>query len=80
MRLSAEEFLGDQGNDLATSCRIAVALEQAGVDFLDISCCIPETPPESALACIEPGTYEQGWKKFMAAAIKQHVRDSRSSP
>lgn len=74
VRFSAEEFLGDQGNDLATSCRIAVALEQAGVDFLDISSCIPETPPESALACIEPGTYEQGWKKFMAAAIKQHVR------
>lgn len=73
VRLSAEEFLGDQGNDLATSCRIAVALEQAGVDFLDISCTIPDTPPESALACIEPGTYEQGWKKFMAAAIKQHV-------
>ncbi|NCA87452.1 MAG: NADH:flavin oxidoreductase [Gammaproteobacteria bacterium] len=74
VRLSAEEFLGDQGNDLATSCQIAIALEQASIDFLDISCTIPETPPESALACIEPGTYEQGWKKFMAAAIKQHVR------
>ncbi|HPB75232.1 MAG TPA: NADH:flavin oxidoreductase, partial [Chromatiaceae bacterium] len=74
VRISAEEFLGDQGNDLATSCRIAEALEGAGVDFLDISCTIPETPPESALACIEPGTYEQGWKKYMAAAIKQHVK------
>ncbi len=74
VRLSAEEFLGDQGNDLATSCRIAEELERAGVDFLDISCTIPETPPESALACIEPGTYEQGWKKYMAAAIKQHVK------
>jgi 2,4-dienoyl-CoA reductase-like NADH-dependent reductase (Old Yellow Enzyme family)/thioredoxin reductase len=74
VRISAEEFLGDQGNDLASSCRIAEALERAGVDFLDISCTIPETPPESALACIEPGTYEQGWKKFMAAAIKQHVK------
>ncbi len=74
VRISAEEFLGDQGNDLATSCRIAEALERAGVDFLDISCTIPETPPESALACIEPGTYEQGWKKYMAAAIKQHVK------
>ena len=73
-RISAEEFLGDQGNDLATSCRIAASLERAGLDFLDISCCIPETPPESALACIEPGTYEQGWKKYMAAAIKQHVK------
>jgi 2,4-dienoyl-CoA reductase-like NADH-dependent reductase (Old Yellow Enzyme family)/thioredoxin reductase len=74
VRISAEEFLGDQGNDLATSCRIAEELEKAGVDFLDISCGIPETPPESALACIEPGTYEQGWKKYMAAEIKQHVK------
>jgi len=74
VRISAEEFLGDQGVDLATSCRIAVELEQAGVDFLDISCTIPETPPDSALACIEPGTYVQGWKRYMAATIKQHVR------
>jgi 2,4-dienoyl-CoA reductase-like NADH-dependent reductase (Old Yellow Enzyme family)/thioredoxin reductase len=74
VRISAEEFLADQGNDLAASCRIAVELEKAGVDFLDISCTIPDTPPESALTCIEPGTYEQGWKRYMAAEIKRHVR------
>ena len=72
VRLSAEEFLGDRGNDLAASCRIAVELEKAGVDFLDISSTIPDSPKFTA--CIEPGTIEQGWKKYMAAEIKKHVR------
>lgn len=75
VRISAEEFLGEQGNDLAASCRIAAELERAGVDFLDISCTIGSaTPLESTLSCIEPGTYEEGWKKFMAAEIKKHVK------
>ena len=71
VRLSAEEFLGDQGIDLATTCRIAEALEQAGVDFLDISSTIPDS--EMVGACIEPGTWEQGWKKYMAREVKKHV-------
>ena len=25
-------------------------------------------------ACIEPGTYDQGWKTYMAAEIKKHVK------
>lgn len=72
VRLSAEEFLGDKGNDLAATCRIAAELEKAGVDFLDISCTIPDSPKFTA--CIEPGTIAQGWKKYMAAEIKKHVR------
>ena len=72
VRLSAEEFLGDRGNDLAASCRISVELEKAGVNFLDISSTIPDSPKFTA--CIEPGTIEQGWKKYMAAEIKKHVK------
>jgi 2,4-dienoyl-CoA reductase-like NADH-dependent reductase (Old Yellow Enzyme family)/thioredoxin reductase len=72
VRLSAEEFLKDKGNDLAASCRIAAELEKAGVDFLDISSTIPDSPMFAA--CIEPSTFEQGWKKYMAAEIKQHVK------
>ncbi len=72
VRLSAEEFLGDRGNDLAATCRIAEELEKAGVDFLDISCMIPDSPRFTA--CIEPGTIEQGWKKYMAAEIRKHVK------
>jgi len=58
VRLSAEEFLGERGNDLAATCKIAAALEKAGADFLDISCTIPDSPRFTA--CIEPGTIEQG--------------------
>lgn len=71
VRLSAEEFLGDRGIDLAASCKIAAELEKAGADFLDISCTIPDSPRFNA--CIEPGPMEQGWKKYMAAEIKKHV-------
>ena len=74
VRLSVEEFLGDQGNDLAASCRIAAALENAGVDFLNISSTIPDSPMPAGLSCIEPGTFEQGWKAYMAAEIRKHVK------
>jgi len=72
VRLSAEEFLGDRGNDLAATCRIAAELEKSGIDFLDISCTIPDSPMFTA--CIEPGTIKQGWKKYMAAEIRKHVK------
>jgi len=36
-----------------------------------VSCTIPGSP--EVCACIEPGTYEQGWKRYMAAEIKKHV-------
>ena len=72
VRLSAEEFLGERGNDLAATCGIAAELEKAGIDFLDISCMIPDSP--KLTVCIEPGTIEQGWKKYMAAEIKKHVK------
>ncbi len=72
VRVSAEEFLGDEGNDLAATCRIAVELERAGVDFLDVSSTIPDS--QMVAACIEPGTFEQGWKKYMAAEIRKHVK------
>jgi 2,4-dienoyl-CoA reductase-like NADH-dependent reductase (Old Yellow Enzyme family)/thioredoxin reductase len=70
VRLSAEEFV-EKGNDLAATCRIAEDLEKAGVDFLDISSTIPDS--EMVAACIEPGTWEQGWKRYMAHDIKKHV-------
>ncbi|MFZ2536940.1 FAD-dependent oxidoreductase [Methanothrix sp.] len=71
VRLSVEEFLGKEGNDLDESCRICEVLEETGVDFIDVSCTIPGSP--EVCACIEPGTYEQGWKRYMAAEIKKHV-------
>lgn len=77
VRISADEFLGDKGNDLTAGCRIAIELERAGVDFLDVSSALGGAYPAfnaGSLGCIEPGTYDQGWKKYMAAEIKKHVR------
>jgi len=71
VRLSVEEFLGKEGNDLEESCRICEILEGAGVDFIDVSCTIPGSP--EVCAAIEPGTYEQCWKRYMAAEVKKHV-------
>jgi 2,4-dienoyl-CoA reductase-like NADH-dependent reductase (Old Yellow Enzyme family) len=71
VRLSVEEFLGTEGNDLEESCRICETLEGVGVDFIDVSCTIPGSP--EVCACIEPGTYGEGWKRYMAAEVKKHV-------
>jgi 2,4-dienoyl-CoA reductase-like NADH-dependent reductase (Old Yellow Enzyme family)/thioredoxin reductase len=72
VRLSVEEFLGKEGNDLEESCRICERLEEARVDFIDVSCGgIPGS--SDVCATIEPGTYEQCWKSYMAAEVKKHV-------
>jgi 2,4-dienoyl-CoA reductase-like NADH-dependent reductase (Old Yellow Enzyme family)/thioredoxin reductase len=71
VRLSVEEFLGKEGNDIEESCRICKRLEEAGIDFIDVSCGIPGSP--EVCASIEPGTYEQCWKSYMAAEVKKHV-------
>jgi len=71
VRLSVEEFLGKEGNDLEESCRICEVLEEAGIDFIDVSCQIPGSP--DICASIEPFTYDQCWKRYMAAEVKKHV-------
>jgi 2,4-dienoyl-CoA reductase-like NADH-dependent reductase (Old Yellow Enzyme family)/thioredoxin reductase len=72
VRLSVDELLGKEGNDLEESCRICEILEKAGVDFIDVSCGgIPGS--SDVCATIEPGTYEQCWKRYMAAEVKKHV-------
>ena len=62
VRINAEET---GGIDLDGAARIATALEAAGADVINVSC--------YSEGCIEPGTYKQGWKKYMAAAIKKAV-------
>lgn len=69
VRISAEEFL-DDGVALTDGVEIAAALERAGADCIDVSCGIYESPVP---ACVEPGTYEQGWKQYMPTEIKKHV-------
>ena len=65
VRINAQEALpGGITPDEAE--KIAVELERAGADAINVSC--------YSNACIEPGTYAQGWKKHMAAAIKAVVK------
>ncbi|MFA7621233.1 MAG: FAD-dependent oxidoreductase [Aminobacteriaceae bacterium] len=64
VRINAEEN-HPGGIDLDEAARIAAALERAGADAINVSCL--------SLGCLEPGSYEQGWKKNMAAAVKKAV-------
>jgi 2,4-dienoyl-CoA reductase-like NADH-dependent reductase (Old Yellow Enzyme family)/thioredoxin reductase len=64
VRINAEEMI-EGGINLGEAVRIAVALEQAGADAINVSC--------YSEGCIEPGSYAQGWKKYMAAEVKKAV-------
>jgi len=64
VRINAEEALPG-GIDLPEACRIAAVLEKAGADAINVSC--------YSQGCIEPGTYEEGWKKNMPSAVKKAV-------
>ncbi len=64
VRINAEEALPG-GIDIAQATDIARVLERAGADAINASCYTHE--------CIEPGTYPQGGKKRLAAAIKAAV-------
>ncbi|MCL2704561.1 MAG: NAD(P)/FAD-dependent oxidoreductase [Defluviitaleaceae bacterium] len=68
VRINAEEEMPGIpcGIDLEEAQKIALELERAGADVINVSC--------FSIGCIEPGTYEQGWKKHMAAAIKAVVK------
>jgi 2,4-dienoyl-CoA reductase-like NADH-dependent reductase (Old Yellow Enzyme family)/NADPH-dependent 2,4-dienoyl-CoA reductase/sulfur reductase-like enzyme len=65
VRINAEEMI-EGGIDLDEAVKIAVELETAGVDAINVSC--------YTIGCIEPGTFKQGWKKYMAAAVKKAVK------
>lgn len=64
VRINAQEALPG-GIDQKEAGRIARALEEAGVDMINVSCYTE--------GCIEPGTYPQGWKKHLAQGVKQTV-------
>ena len=64
VRINAEEMFID-GIVIDEAKKIAMRLEQTGADAINVSCL--------SNGCIEPGTYEQGWKRYMAEAIKKVV-------
>ncbi|SHO44121.1 oxidoreductase [Anaerocolumna xylanovorans] len=75
VRLSIEEFLDKTGVTeeyihVQDGVKIAMALEQAGIDFIDPSCGLYET----GMTCIEPISFPQGWRRDMLLAVKSHVK------
>ncbi|MEG2176760.1 MAG: acetoacetate decarboxylase family protein [Oscillibacter sp.] len=74
VRLTVEEFLDKTGVTEAyihiqDGVKIAMALEQTGIDFLDVSVGLYET----GMTCIEPISFQQGWRRDLIKAVKDHV-------
>lgn len=74
VRLSVDEFLDQTGVTedyihIQDGVKIAVCLEQLGIDFIDVSVGLYET----GITAIEPISFPQGWRKDLIKAVKDHV-------
>ncbi len=74
VRLSVEEFydaigMGDVGIKLPEGIEMAKILEKAGVDAINVSCATYETLNH----LIEPMSFPQGWRSYLAKAVKDVV-------
>lgn len=68
MRINGDDFLPD-GNDQRACQIIAQKLVEAGLDALHVSAGMPASYPKQ----VEPITFPQGWKFYLAAGIKAVV-------
>ena len=74
VRLSVDEcysMIGQEGKgyDLKTGIEVAKRLEKAGVDAIDVS----SAGYDTFNYWLEPVSFEPGWRKYMAKAIKEAV-------
>ena len=74
-RVTVDEFLSNIGVTedyihIQDGIKICMALEAAGVDFLDVSCGLYET----GIVSVEPISFPQGWRKDFIKAVKEHVK------
>ena len=74
VRLTVDEMYArigkpDLGYDLETGKRIAKRLEELGVDAINVS----SANYDVYNGWLEPTTYEPGWRKYLAKAIKETV-------
>lgn len=69
VRYSVDEWVPG-GRELEESIEVAKALEEAGVDALDLSQCIQESPG----AGFDPMQYPEGWTVYASEAIKKAVK------
>lgn len=74
VRLTVDEcysYIGKKGTgyDLAEGIEMAKALEQLGIDAIDVS----SAGYDTFNYWLEPVSFEPGWRKFMAKAVKENV-------
>jgi 2,4-dienoyl-CoA reductase-like NADH-dependent reductase (Old Yellow Enzyme family)/thioredoxin reductase len=73
VRLSGSEFMETigvtNGITLDEATKTAEACEKAGVNLINVSAGCYDT----GNTIVEPTSYEQGWKVFLAAEIRKHV-------
>jgi 2,4-dienoyl-CoA reductase-like NADH-dependent reductase (Old Yellow Enzyme family)/thioredoxin reductase len=73
VRLSGSEFMESigvaDGITLEEATKTAVACEKAGANLINVSAGCYDT----GNTIVEPTSYDQGWKVFLAAEIRKHV-------
>ena len=70
VRVSAEDYMGDESYHLEESIRLCQLLEQHGVDAVSVTVGGTENGRSHSL---EPVTYPQGWRRHLAKAIRTMV-------
>lgn len=75
VRLTVDEcysMLGQKGKgyDLAEGVKMAKRLEEAGIDAIDVS----SASYDAFNYWLEPTSFECGWRKYMAQAVKKEVK------
>jgi len=68
VRLNIDDFV-QGGLELGESLRVCRCLEKSGVDIINCS----SGTYESGLNSIEPASYEEGWRVYLAEAVKKVV-------
>lgn len=68
VRLNIDDFV-EEGLKPSEAVAIAIALEKEGVDLINCSAGIYE----SGLKSIEPSSYEEGWRVYLAEQVKNNV-------
>lgn len=68
IRMSADEFV-EGGNTLQEGIEMARIYDNLGMDFINVNCGLQESSQYNR----EPPSFQQGWKKHLAKAIKEAV-------
>jgi len=69
VRLNLDDFV-DEGLTMEESLLVCESLEKLGINLINVSC----GTYESGLKSIEPLSYEEGWRVYLAEAVKKRVK------